>query len=54
MEGYKRIVVEVPVRIKQKLDRVAEAKDKSIKNLIIELVDLEYYELLRKQEILPV
>lgn len=54
MEGYRRIVVEVPVRIKQKLDRIAEAKEKSIKDLIIELVDGEYTELLREQEILPV
>lgn len=42
MEGYKRIVVEVPVRVKQKIDEMAKGQDMSLKDCLVDMVDFCY------------
>jgi hypothetical protein len=42
MEGYKRIVVEVPVSVKESLESLAKWRDVSIKECLIDLIKGEY------------
>lgn len=47
MEGYKRIVVEVPVEVKKHLDELAEYDNRSIKDWLIESIQLSWMAMMK-------